>query len=77
LYNARAKTADLQTDINRQRLLDFQNNLARYVRDAWEDLLSWSPTLLGAREEAFEPRALKRCFPAEQKPEPLMAHRDY
>ncbi len=37
LYNARAKTADLQTDINRQRLLDFQNNLARDVRDAWQD----------------------------------------
>jgi len=37
LYNARAKTADLQTDVNRQRLLDFQNNLARDVRDAWHD----------------------------------------
>lgn len=37
LYNARAKTADLQTNINRQRLLDFQNNLARDVRDAWQD----------------------------------------
>jgi len=37
LYNARAKAADLQTDVNRQRLLDFQNNLARDVRDAWQD----------------------------------------
>jgi len=37
LYNARAKTADLQTDLNRKRLLDFQNNLARDVRDAWQD----------------------------------------
>jgi outer membrane protein len=37
LYNARAKAADLQTDVNRQRLLDFQNNLARDVRDAWHD----------------------------------------
>jgi outer membrane protein len=37
LFNARAKTADLQTDINRQSLLDFQNNLARDVRDAWQD----------------------------------------
>ena len=37
LFNARAKTADLQADINRQRLLDFQNNLAREVRDAWQD----------------------------------------
>jgi outer membrane protein len=37
LYSARAKTADLQTDLNRKRLLDFQNNLAREVRDAWQD----------------------------------------
>lgn len=37
LYNARARVADLQTDVNRQRLLDFQNNLARDVRDAWQD----------------------------------------
>ncbi len=37
LYNARANTADLQTDLNRKRLLDFQNNLAREVRDAWQD----------------------------------------
>ncbi len=37
LYNARAKAADLQTDVNGQRLLDFQNNLARDVRDAWHD----------------------------------------
>jgi multidrug efflux pump subunit AcrA (membrane-fusion protein) len=37
LYNPRVKTADLQTNINRQRLLDFQNNVARDVRDAWQD----------------------------------------
>jgi outer membrane protein len=37
LYNARAKMADLQTGINRQRLQDFQDNLARDVRDAWQD----------------------------------------
>jgi outer membrane protein len=37
LYNARAKKADLDTSINRQRLLDFQNNMARDVRDAWQD----------------------------------------
>ena len=37
LYNARAKTADLQTDINRQKLTDFRNILARDVRIAWQD----------------------------------------
>lgn len=37
LYNARAKSADLQTEIQRQKLLDTRNNVARDVRDAWED----------------------------------------
>ena len=37
LYNARAKMADLQTDISRKRLQGFQDNLARDVRDAWQD----------------------------------------
>jgi outer membrane protein len=37
LYNARARTADLQTEVNRQRLADLQNNLARDVRIAWQD----------------------------------------
>ena len=37
LYNARAKTADLQADINRQRLTDLRNVLARDVRIAWQD----------------------------------------
>jgi outer membrane protein len=37
LYNARAKTADLQTDIARQRLSDLRNNIARDVRIAWQD----------------------------------------
>jgi outer membrane protein len=37
LYNARAKTADLQTDVNRQRLMDSKNKIARDVRNAWQD----------------------------------------
>lgn len=37
LNNARAKTADLQTDAVRQRLVDLQNNIARDVRIAWQD----------------------------------------
>ncbi len=35
-YNARAKTADLQTEITRQRLLEERNNIARDVRRAWQ-----------------------------------------
>ena len=37
LNNARAKAADLQTDVNRQKLADLQNNLARDVRNSWQD----------------------------------------
>lgn len=37
LYNARAKTADLQTEAARQKLMDLQDNLARDVRVAWQD----------------------------------------
>ena len=37
LYNARAKAADLQTDVQRQKLLDVRNNIARDVRIAWQD----------------------------------------
>ena len=37
LYNARAKAADLQTEVQRQKLLDMRNNIARDVRTAWED----------------------------------------
>ncbi len=37
LYNARAKSADLQTEVNRQRLSDLRNSIARDVRDAWQD----------------------------------------
>jgi outer membrane protein len=37
LYNARAKAADLQTESDRQKLLDARNNIARDVRNAWQD----------------------------------------
>jgi outer membrane protein len=36
-YDARAKAADLQTAVNRQRLSDTRNNIARDVRNAWQD----------------------------------------
>jgi len=36
LYNARAKTADLQTQAAKQRLLNERNNIARDVRTAWQ-----------------------------------------
>ena len=37
LHNARAQTADLQTEVARQKLMDEQNNLARDVRISWQD----------------------------------------
>ena len=37
LFNARAKTADLQTTIARDHLTDLQNTVARDVRNAWHD----------------------------------------
>jgi outer membrane protein len=37
LFNARAKTADLETESRKQQLLDLQNNVARDVRIAWLD----------------------------------------
>ncbi len=37
LFNARAKAADLQTELNRQKLSDLRNNIARDVRTAWQD----------------------------------------
>jgi outer membrane protein len=37
LFNARAKAADLQTEVNRQKLMDMRNNVARDVRIAWQD----------------------------------------
>jgi outer membrane protein len=36
-YNARAKAADLQTEGNRQKLLDLQNSISRDVRISWQD----------------------------------------
>jgi outer membrane protein len=37
LFNARAKAADLQTEVNRQKLADLRNNIARDVRNSWRD----------------------------------------
>jgi outer membrane protein len=37
LNNARARTADLQTEASHQRLLNLENNIARDVRIAWQD----------------------------------------
>jgi outer membrane protein len=37
LYNVRGKAADLQTEVQRQKLLDVRNNIARDVRNAWQD----------------------------------------
>ena len=37
LYSARAKTADLQTEVARQKLADLRNNIARDVRISWQD----------------------------------------
>jgi outer membrane protein len=37
LYNARAQAADLQTEVNRQKLADMKNNIARDVRNSWQD----------------------------------------
>ena len=37
LNNARAKTADLETEVAKQKLMDARNNIARDVRTAWQD----------------------------------------
>jgi outer membrane protein len=37
LYNARAKAADLQAEVNRQRLADLRNTISRDVRVSWQD----------------------------------------
>ncbi|MFI5096864.1 MAG: TolC family protein [Candidatus Acidiferrales bacterium] len=37
LFNARAKSADLETQAKLQRLQDLQNNISRDVRNAWLD----------------------------------------
>jgi outer membrane protein len=39
LYNAHAKTADLQTEVAKQRLMDERNNIASDVRKAWQNSL--------------------------------------
>ena len=37
LYNARARAADLEAEVERQKLSDARDNIARDVRNAWED----------------------------------------
>jgi outer membrane protein len=37
LFNARAKTADLETEVKRKRLQDLEDNIARDVRNSWLD----------------------------------------
>jgi outer membrane protein len=37
LYNARAQAADLQTEVNRQKLNDLGNTISRDVRISWQD----------------------------------------
>jgi outer membrane protein len=37
LFSARVKAADLQTDVNRQKLAGLRNNIARDVRTSWQD----------------------------------------
>jgi outer membrane protein len=37
LFNARAKSADLDTQVKQQRLLDLKNSVARDVRNSWLD----------------------------------------
>ncbi len=37
LFSARAKAADLQTEINREKLAGLRNNIARDVRTSWQD----------------------------------------
>ena len=37
MFNARAKTADLETEVKRKRLEDLQDNVARDVRNSWLD----------------------------------------
>jgi len=37
LFNARAKTADLETEVKRKDLQDMQDNVARDVRNSWLD----------------------------------------
>jgi outer membrane protein len=50
LYNARAKTADIQTEENRQKLLDLRNNVARDVRTSWQNTQSAFERLAVSRQ---------------------------
>jgi outer membrane protein TolC len=37
LFSARGKAAELQTEVNRQKLAGLRNNIARDVRTSWQD----------------------------------------
>jgi outer membrane protein len=37
LFNARGKSADLETEVRRKKLQDLQDNVARDVRNSWLD----------------------------------------
>ncbi len=57
LYNARAKAADLQTEVDRQRLLDTRNNIARDVRKAWQNS-QWAFQRLSVTQQLREQASL-------------------
>jgi outer membrane protein len=57
LYNARAKAADLQTEVDRQRLLDSRNNIARDVRNAWQNS-QWAFQRLSVTQQLREQASL-------------------
>jgi outer membrane protein len=57
LYNARAKAADLQTEVDRQRFLDSRNNIARDVRNAWQNS-QWAFQRLSVTQQLREQASL-------------------
>ena len=57
LYNARAKAADLQTEVDRQKLLDARNNVARDVRNAWQNS-QWAFQRLSVTQQLREQASL-------------------
>jgi outer membrane protein len=57
LFNARAKAADLQTEVDRQRLLDTRNNIARDVRNAWQNS-QWAFQRLSVTQQLREQASL-------------------
>jgi len=57
LYNARAKAADLQTEVDRQSLLDSRNNIARDVRNAWQNS-QWAFQRLSVTQQLREQASL-------------------